>query len=132
MCTKDPFGYDLPIYTFETLCRQDNSIKLNDRTYKYFFNASAAEKIKDNEEVKNLLFYIKDHVAQSAFTKRIENRVEASSDDQKWRKGLMTFEMLIEEKKKKPSPKELKKVLTIKVWKLLKNCLLTTFLQKLW
>ena len=109
LCTKDPFGYNLPVYTFETLCRQDNSIKLNDRTYKYFFNASAAEKIKDNEEVKNLLFYIKDHVAQSAFTKKIENQVEASSDDQKWRKGLMTFEMLLEEKKEEAFAKGIEK-----------------------
>ena len=99
LCTKDPFGEGLPIYTFKNLCIQDNSIKLDDRAFKYFFNASAANKIKDNEEVRNLLSYISTNVPQSAFTKEIEEEVEASSNDAEWRKGLMTFEMILEEKK---------------------------------
>ena len=98
LCTKDPFGKGLPVYTFENLCRQDNSIKLDDRTFKYFFNASASEKIQDNEEVKKLLSYISTNVPESAFTQEIEEEVEASSNDAEWRKGLMTFEMLMEEK----------------------------------
>ena len=65
---------------------------------KYFFNASAAEKIQDNEEVKKLLSYISTNVPENAFTKEIEEDVEASSNDAEWRKGLMTFEMLMEEK----------------------------------
>ena len=65
---------------------------------KYFFNASAADKIQGNEEVKKLLTYISTHVPDSAFTKEIEEEVEASSNDAEWRKGLMTFEMLMEEK----------------------------------
>ena len=100
LCTKDPFEKGLPVYTFENLCRQDNSIKLDDRTFKYFFNASAADKIKGNEEVKKLLSYISTNVPDSAFTQEIEEEVEASSNDAEWRKGLMTFEMLMEEKKK--------------------------------
>ena len=99
LCTKDPFCEGLPIYTFKNLCIQDNSIKLDDRAFKYFFNASAANKIKDNEEVKNLLSYISTNVPQSAFTKEIEEEVEASSNDAEWRKELMTFEMMLEEKK---------------------------------
>ena len=67
---------------------------------KYFFNASAADKIKGNEEVKKMLTYISTHVPDSAFTQEIEEEVEASSNDAEWRKGLMTFEMLMEEKKK--------------------------------
>ena len=65
---------------------------------KYFFNASAADKIKGNEEVKKLLSYISTNVPENAFTKEIEEEVEASSNDAEWRKGLMTFEMLMEEK----------------------------------
>ncbi len=98
LCTKDPFEKGLPVYTFENLCRQDNSIKLDDKTFKYFFNASAADKIKGNEEVKKLLSYISTNVPESAFTQEIEEEVEASSNDAEWRKGLMTFEMLMEEK----------------------------------
>ena len=99
LCTKDPFGEGLPIYTFKNLCIQDNSIKLDDRAFKYFFNASAADKIQNNKEVKDLLSYISTNVPQSAFTKEIEEEVEASSNDAEWRKGLMTFEMILEEKK---------------------------------
>ena len=43
--------------------------------------------------------YISTNVPQSAFTKEIEEDVEASSNDAEWRKGLMTFEMILEEKK---------------------------------
>jgi predicted transposase/invertase (TIGR01784 family) len=100
LCTQDPFGFELPVYVFENLCRGNNSIKLDDRTFKYFFNASAAEKIQGNEEVKKLLTYISTHVPENAFTQEIEEEVEASSNDAEWRKGLMTFEMLMEEKKK--------------------------------
>ena len=82
------------------MCIQDNSIKLDDRAFKYFFNASAADKIQNNKEVKDLLSYISTNVPQSAFTKEIEEEVEASSNDAEWRKGLMTFEMILEEKKK--------------------------------
>ena len=81
------------------MCIQDNSIKLDDRAFKYFFNASAADKIQNNKEVKDLLSYISTNVPQSAFTKEIEEEVEASSNDAEWRKGLMTFEMILEEKK---------------------------------
>ncbi len=57
LCTQDPFGQGMPVYYFETLCRGANYIKINDRVNKYFFNASAADKVTDNEEVKNLLSY---------------------------------------------------------------------------
>ena len=109
LCTQDPFGYGLPVYVFENLCRGNNSIKLNDRTFKYFFNASAAEKIKNNEEVKKLLTYISTHVPENAFTQEIEEEVEASSNDAEWRKGLMTFEMLMEEKFEAGMEKGIKK-----------------------
>ena len=109
LCTKDPFGYDLPVYVFENLCRGNNSIKLNDRTFKYFFNASAAEKIQGNEEVKKLLSYISTHVPENAFTQEIEEEVEASSNDAEWRKGLMTFEMLMEERFEAGMEKGIKK-----------------------
>ena len=76
---------------------------------KYFFNASASEKIKGNEEVKKLLTYISTHVPESAFTQEIEEEVEASSNDAEWRKGLMTFEMLMEEKFEDGIEKEIEK-----------------------
>jgi predicted transposase/invertase (TIGR01784 family) len=109
LCTQDPFGYGLPVYVFENLCRGNNSIKLDDRTFKYFFNASAADKIQGNEEVKKLLTYISTHVPESAFTQEIEEEVEASSNDAEWRKGLMTFEMLMEEKFEAGMEKGIKK-----------------------
>ena len=76
LCTEDPFGQNMPIYSFENLCREKKSIRLKDRAYKYFFNASAADKIKGNKEVKNLLSYISTHVPKSAFTQQIEEEVK--------------------------------------------------------
>ena len=99
LCTEDPFGDGDPVYVFETLSRKRKHITINDGVLKYFFNASAAHKIRGNKEVKNLLSYISTHIPKSDFTKEIEEEVKLSSGDQKWRKGLMTFEMMLEEKK---------------------------------
>ncbi len=75
LCTEDPFDEDMPVYIFTRRCREGPSIKQGDGTRKYFFIASSADKITDNEEEKNLLTYISTHVPQNAFTQEIEDAV---------------------------------------------------------
>ena len=41
LCTKDPFGLGLPVYSFSTVCREKTNFALNDGINKLFFNASA-------------------------------------------------------------------------------------------
>lgn len=40
ICLEDLFGLGLPVYTFENTCRENNSVKLEDRTIKVFYNCS--------------------------------------------------------------------------------------------
>ena len=37
LCTKDPFGLGLPIYTFNTVCKEKTDFSLNDGINKLFF-----------------------------------------------------------------------------------------------
>ena len=38
ICTFDPFGKGLSKYSFQNICKEDNSLKLEDKTHKIFFN----------------------------------------------------------------------------------------------
>ena len=40
ICLDDLFKQGLPVYTFENVCRENNSVKLEDRTLKVFYNCS--------------------------------------------------------------------------------------------
>ncbi|MBP5359603.1 MAG: hypothetical protein J6Y69_10550 [Treponema sp.] len=64
LCLDSPFKETKPVYFFENMCREDTSIKLNDRAYKVFFNASEYDRIKDEEE-RAFLKYLKEHSPQS-------------------------------------------------------------------
>ena len=37
LCTKDPLGKGLPVYTFERKCKENPDVQLNDRTHPYCF-----------------------------------------------------------------------------------------------
>ena len=37
ICTQDPFGVGLPVYTFRSVCSEDGSILLNDKSVKVFY-----------------------------------------------------------------------------------------------
>ena len=37
ICTQDPFGVGLPVYTFRSVCSEDDSILLDDKSVKVFY-----------------------------------------------------------------------------------------------
>ncbi len=76
ICTNDPFEENLPVYTFERVCRENNNIDLKDKTHHIIFNASAWEKEKDIE-LKDFLAFVNNNIAKSDFTKEVANMVEA-------------------------------------------------------
>ena len=57
LCTKDPFGFGLPVYTFKTVCKEKSGFALNDGINKIFFNASAFAS-EENLEIKGFLGYL--------------------------------------------------------------------------
>ena len=46
--TFDPFGYEMPVYTFKNICKENTKITLQDETSKIFFNATAYKKFLGN------------------------------------------------------------------------------------
>ena len=93
ICVPDIFDKGLAKYTFENLCLEDNSIKLNDRAYKYFFIAKNYDKISD-ERQKSFLKLVMSNKAGSldSFTDRISRLVEDAKHNTQWRKQFMELE----------------------------------------
>ena len=93
ICVSDIFDKGLAKYTFENLCLEDNSIKLNDRAYKYFFIAQNYDRILD-ERQKAFLKLVMLNKAESSdsFTERISKLVADAKLNVQWRKQFMELE----------------------------------------
>ena len=93
ICKEDPVGSNFPIYTYLETCQEDKSLLLNDRTHKYFFNAEAADDVKD-VELRAFLNYIKTGTASDEFTNRIDSIVEEVKHNEDV-KELYLFESIV-------------------------------------
>ena len=90
ICTQDPFGKGRPVYTFENTCRETGGLFLDDRTTKVFYNASAYDKEKD-DELHALLRYLCKKQATSHFTQSIDELVETTKNNEKFRSLYMSL-----------------------------------------
>ncbi len=134
ICLDDPFGKNLPVYRFENMSLSeidsetqkgkdtvnisnpsDNPssktftlTKLEDKAYKIFFNASACDKIKTNDKVKNFLKILKGEKAGDDFSKKLEDKVNFAKKNLSYRGQFMTFQELLEDEKELVREKALK------------------------
>ena len=88
LCTKDPFGLDLPVYTFSTVCKEKTDFSLNDGINKLFFNASAFASEK-NLEIKGFLGYLCNGRPSDYLTEDIDRRVERLKINEIFRSDYM-------------------------------------------
>ena len=88
LCTKDPFGLGLPVYSFSTVCKEKKDFALNDGINKLFFNASAAA-LEKNLEIKGFLGYLCSGKPSDTFTEDIEQRVERLKINEIFRSDYM-------------------------------------------
>ena len=88
LCTKDPFGLGLPVYTFKTACKEAKDFNLNDGINKLFFNASAFASEK-NLEIKGFLGYLCNGKPSDNFTENLELRVERLKINEIFRSDYM-------------------------------------------
>ena len=88
----DTFGMGRHVYTFENLCREDNSISLNDGTTKIFLNASG-EMNDTSKELKAFLDYVAGKESDDAFVKKLEEAVKKAKKNREWRHEYMTLLM---------------------------------------
>ena len=90
ICTQDPFGKDLPVYTFRSVCSEDGSIFLDDKSVKVFYNTGAYDK-EGESELRALLEYLCERRATSGFTQRIDALVEKAKRNEKFRSWYMSL-----------------------------------------
>ena len=88
LCTKDPFGLGLPVYTFSTVCKEKTDFSLNDGINKLFFNASAFASEK-NLEIKGFLGYLCSGKPSDYLTEDIDQRVERLKINEIFRSDYM-------------------------------------------
>ena len=91
ICISDLFKKGLPRYRFENLCLEDNSIKLNDRAFKYFFIASNCDKIL-NERQKAFLELVFGRKPSDKFTERLAQLTEEAKHNTQWKRQYMEWE----------------------------------------
>ena len=91
ICIQDIFEKGLACYSFENLCREDTSIHLNDRAFKYFFIANNCDKIL-NEKQKAFLQLVLGKKPSDNFTRRIEELTEEAKHNTQWRRQYMEWE----------------------------------------
>ena len=90
ICTQDPFGRGLPVYTFHNVCSEDDGIFLDDKSYKVFYNVGAYGK-EDEPELSALLEYLCERRATSGFTQHIDALVEKAKRNEKFRSWYMSL-----------------------------------------
>ena len=90
ICTQDPFGKGLPVYTFRNVCSENSSIFLDDKSVKVFYNVGAYGK-EDEPELSALLEYLCERRATSGFTQHIDELVEKAKRNEKFRSWYMSL-----------------------------------------
>ncbi|MGI5097057.1 Rpn family recombination-promoting nuclease/putative transposase [Treponema socranskii] len=90
ICTQDPFGKGLPVYTFRNVCSEDDGIFLDDKSVKVFYNVGAYGK-EDELELSALLEYLCERRATSGFTQHIDALVEKAKRNEKFRSVYMSL-----------------------------------------
>ncbi|WP_423839336.1 Rpn family recombination-promoting nuclease/putative transposase [Treponema socranskii] len=90
ICTQDPFGKGFPVYEFRNICTADDTLLLDDKSVKVFYNVGAYGK-EDEPELSALLEYLCERRATSGFTQRIEELVEKAKRNEKFRSVYMSL-----------------------------------------
>ena len=92
LCLFDIFGKNLPVYTFENICRQDKSVFLGDLAYKIFFNAKMYDKMPTEKLRTFFKFLLDNKESGSDFSKKLKEKVSAAKTNSNDRRRFMTWE----------------------------------------
>ncbi|MBO4728650.1 MAG: Rpn family recombination-promoting nuclease/putative transposase [Spirochaetaceae bacterium] len=93
ICLEDLFGLGLPVYTFENTCRENNSVKLEDRTLKVFYNCSKWMDVASKDKAEFLKFLLTDN-AESSLCKKLKEREKQIKMTARAQKEYMDYCML--------------------------------------
>ena len=100
ICMKDVFKENLPVYTFENRCLENQELSLQDGTQKIFLNAAAADGEYGEQmspKLRAFLQYLRTKHPGDDFTERLEERVRQVRTSAKWRLEYMKMELKLYE-----------------------------------
>ena len=92
ICMDNPFDGIRHKYTFENICREDHSIRLEDDAWRIFLTPDGT--LDDiSEEMKDFLQYLAGGAPKQDLTKNIHKEVESARKHEEWRLEYMTLYM---------------------------------------
>ena len=95
ICLTDPFGKNLPIYTFENKCLQDASVTLGDEAYKIIINANGnREGLTD--EMSNFLDFLQGKDNGGVLSGKLDLAVKNAIENNQWEVDYMTMSMKVQ------------------------------------
>ena len=92
ICPFDPFERNRCLYTFETLCKEDTGLPLNDGATKIFLNTKGtADDVSDT--LKAFLGYVNGVLSSDALVQEIDDEIQKVKTEEGERVEYMTFAM---------------------------------------
>ena len=92
ICTFDPFHKGKPFYTFQNYCiNYGEPIPLEDGTEKIFLNTTAKDLSNLDLDLRLFYDYIKDKIAQTAFTKELDESIARMKQEKEERNMYLTY-----------------------------------------
>ena len=92
LCRFDPFKKGIPCYTVKRTCIEDRDVFIDDGAIVKIFNCTAYEKVV-NESLQAFLKYVQNNRAESDFTRRIADMVEAQKELEATKKVYFTWSL---------------------------------------
>ena len=97
ICTFDPFGKQLPIYTFSNRCHESDGLELGDETQKVFLNPYC-NRDGLSQDLAAFMDYLLGHLSDDSYVQDLEGAVNDARQHNEWRRKYMTLEMKYQEK----------------------------------
>lgn len=90
ICNYDEYGRGRYIYTFENTCREEPDLKLGDEAYKVVVNTKG-RKGEISDELREVLKYLNDGSVTGAYSKELDEAVNAVKTSEERRLEYMLF-----------------------------------------
>ena len=92
ICPFDLYGKGRHIYTFENICKEDNSLSMGDGAVKIFLNTKGT--LDDtSRELRAFLNYVAGQRSEDTYVEKLEAAVRDARKNRKWRHEYMTLLM---------------------------------------
>ncbi len=98
ICLDDPFEDNLPVYTFEHVCRENPETTLNDDETRIFLNASGVTE-NTPSELKDFLNYLQGSINRdNIFIRDLDEAVTSAREHKEWKVDYMTLELKLQDR----------------------------------